>query len=142
MLKLLRISAFVLPLAAGGVVFAQGSGTSGSAGVPGTASDQAASPTDTRTPQQEKAGTLDDQTAAVPNDKTQPAPEDTTQPSPYEDHDKAVRKMRKPGKEDVAPYGTMKANPSQTGVQPTPSPKDEQMHEQQQLQQHQLDSDK
>jgi hypothetical protein len=136
MLRLLRISAFALPLVAGGAVFAQGSGTSGSAGAPGTATDQAAAPTDTRTPEQEKAGTIDDQApAAVPGDATQP----------YENHDKAVRKMRTPGHEDMAPYGTMKANPSQTGVQPTTSPKqDEQMRqqEQQQLHEHQLDSDK
>jgi hypothetical protein len=70
MYKLLRIALFAVPLA-GGAAWAQGSGTSGSAGAP------AANPTppvtdDTRTPLQQKAGRIDDTTPALPGDATKP----------------------------------------------------------------------
>jgi hypothetical protein len=70
MYKLLRIALFALPLA-GGAAWAQGSGTSGSAGAPGT---QVTPPVtdDTRTPVQQKAGRIDDTTPAMPGDATKP----------------------------------------------------------------------
>jgi hypothetical protein len=67
---LLRIALFALPLA-GGAAWAQGSGTSGSAGAPGA---QVTPPVtdDTRTPVQQKAGRIDDTTPALPGDATKP----------------------------------------------------------------------
>jgi hypothetical protein len=70
MYKLIRIALFALPLAAG-TAWAQGSGTSGSAGAPGS---QVTPPVtdDTRTPLQQKAGRIDDTTPAMPGDATKP----------------------------------------------------------------------
>ncbi len=70
MYKLIRIALFALPLA-GGAAFAQGSGTSGSAGAP-AGSDTPPVTDDTRTPVQEKAGRIDDTTPALPGDATKP----------------------------------------------------------------------
>ena len=76
--RLLRITLLALPLA-GGAAWAQGSGTSGSAGAPG---DSASSPAtnDTRTPLQQKAGRMDDTTPAMPGDATKPADVPNTVP--------------------------------------------------------------
>jgi hypothetical protein len=70
MYKLLRITLFALPLA-GGAAWAQGSGTSGSAGAPGTATPPSVTD-DTRTPLQQKAGRIDDTTPTLPGDATKP----------------------------------------------------------------------
>jgi hypothetical protein len=73
MYKLLRIALFAAPLA-GGAAWAQGSGTSGSAGAPGSAVPPQVTD-DTRTPMQQKAGRLDDNTSpVVPGDATKPMP--------------------------------------------------------------------
>ena len=69
MFKLIRIALFALPLA-GGAAFAQGSGTSGPAGAPGSATAPVTN--DTRTPMQEKAGRIDDTSPALPGDATKP----------------------------------------------------------------------
>jgi len=69
MYKLLRIALFTAPLA-GGVAWAQGSGTSGSAAAPGSPSQSVTG--DTRTPVQQKAGRIDDTTPALPGDATKP----------------------------------------------------------------------
>jgi hypothetical protein len=69
MYKLLRIALFTAPLA-GGVAWAQGSGTSGSAAAPGNPSQSVTD--DTRTPVQQKAGRIDDTTPALPGDATKP----------------------------------------------------------------------
>ncbi|MDB4968650.1 MAG: hypothetical protein JWN44_4339 [Myxococcales bacterium] len=74
MFKLLRMALFAMPLASG-VAFAQGSGTSGSAGAPGTAGTGTATatvPDDTRSPTQQKAGKIDDTMPALPGDATKP----------------------------------------------------------------------
>jgi hypothetical protein len=71
MYKLLRIALFALPLA-GGTALAQGSGTSGSAGAPGTNMTPPVTD-DTRTPLQQKAGRIDDTTPVLPGDATKPA---------------------------------------------------------------------
>ena len=75
MYKLLRMAVLSLPLA-GGMAYAQGSGTNGSAGaVDGTQAPMGTQgTTDTRTPMQKRAGELDDTTAApaVPGDATKP----------------------------------------------------------------------
>jgi hypothetical protein len=71
MYKLLRMAAFTLPLA-GGVAWAQGSGTSGSAGAPGTMGTTPSVTDDTRTPTQQKANKLDDTMPALPGDATKP----------------------------------------------------------------------
>ena len=70
MYKLIRIALFALPLTAG-AAWAQGSGTSGSSGAPGS---QVTPPVtdDTRTPLQQKAGRIDDTTPALPGDATKP----------------------------------------------------------------------
>ncbi|HEY2745160.1 MAG TPA: hypothetical protein VGL86_11075 [Polyangia bacterium] len=70
MYKLIRIALFALPLA-GGAAWAQGSGTSGSAGAPGSETTPPVTD-DTRTPTQEKAGRIDDTTPALPGDATKP----------------------------------------------------------------------
>jgi hypothetical protein len=70
MYKWIRIALFALPLA-GGAAFAQGSGTSGSAGAPGSVNPPPVT-SDTRTPMQEKAGRIDDTTPALPGDATKP----------------------------------------------------------------------
>lgn len=70
MYKLIRIAIFALPFA-GGVAWAQGSGTSGSAGAPGADTPPPVTD-DTRTPVQEKAGRIDDTTPALPGDATKP----------------------------------------------------------------------
>ena len=70
MYKLLRIALFALPLA-GGAAWAQGSGTSGSAGAPGNNLNPPVTD-DTRTPLQQKAGRIDDTTPAMPGDATKP----------------------------------------------------------------------
>ena len=70
MLKLLRIAVFALPLA-GGAALAQASGTSGSAGAPGSVVPPPVT-NDTRTPTQEKAGRIDDTMPALPGDATKP----------------------------------------------------------------------
>lgn len=70
MYKLIRIAIFALPLA-GGAAWAQGSGTSGSAGAPGADTPPPVTD-DTRTPVQEKAGRIDDTTPALPGDATKP----------------------------------------------------------------------
>ena len=69
--KLLRITLLALPLA-GGVAWAQGSGTSGSAGAPSSASPPPMG-VDTRTPLQKEAGRVDDTTPVLPGDATKPA---------------------------------------------------------------------
>jgi hypothetical protein len=69
MYKLLRIALFTAPLV-GGVAWAQGSGTSGSAAAPGNPSQSVTD--DTRTPVQQKAGRIDDTTPALPGDATKP----------------------------------------------------------------------
>ena len=71
MYKLLRIALFALPLA-GGAAFAQGSGTSGSAGAPGATMTPPVT-NDTRTPLQQKAGRTDDTAPAMPGDATKPS---------------------------------------------------------------------
>ena len=70
MYKLLRIALFAAPLA-GGLAWAQASGTSGSAGAPGTIIPPVTD--DTRTPLQQKAGRLDDTQPVLPGDATKPA---------------------------------------------------------------------
>jgi hypothetical protein len=70
MYKLLRIALFAAPLA-GGAAWAQASGTSGSAGAPGTIIPPVTD--DTRTPLQQKAGRLDDTQPVLPGDATKPA---------------------------------------------------------------------
>jgi len=75
MYKLLRIALFAAPLA-GGVAWAQASGTSGSAGAPGTITPPVTN--DTRTPLQQKAGRLDDTQPVLPGDATKPADVPTT----------------------------------------------------------------
>jgi len=70
MYKLLRIALFAMPLA-GGAAWAQGSGTSGSAGAPGANATPPVT-NDTRTPLQQKAGRIDDTTPALPGDATKP----------------------------------------------------------------------
>ena len=70
MYKWIRIAVVALPLA-GGAAFAQGSGTSGSAGAPGTVTPPPVT-NDTRTPTQEKAGRIDDTNPALPGDATKP----------------------------------------------------------------------
>ena len=70
MYKWIRMALFALPLA-GGAAFAQGSGTSGSAGAPGSVNPPPVT-NDTRTPMQEKAGRMDDTTPALPGDATKP----------------------------------------------------------------------
>ncbi|MGZ3438736.1 MAG: hypothetical protein ACXVDD_04450 [Polyangia bacterium] len=82
MYKLLRIALFALPLA-GGAAWAQGSGTSGSAGAPGTITPPVTD--DTRTPLQQKAGRIDDTTPAMPGDATKPA----DIPNPVKQSDRA-----------------------------------------------------
>jgi hypothetical protein len=69
MYKLIRIALFAAPLA-GGVAWAQASGTSGSAGAPGHNTPPVTN--DTRTPLQQKAGRLDDTTPVLPGDATKP----------------------------------------------------------------------
>lgn len=72
MYKLIRIALVALPLGAG-AAWAQGSGTSGSAGAvgdPGTLKPPVND--DTRTPTQKKAGRIDEATPAVPGDATRP----------------------------------------------------------------------
>ncbi len=71
MYKWIRMALLALPLA-GGVAWAQGSGTSGSAGAPGTVVPAPVT-NDTRTPMQEKAGRIDDTQPALPGDATKPA---------------------------------------------------------------------
>ncbi|HEX9100846.1 MAG TPA: hypothetical protein VF997_01515 [Polyangia bacterium] len=68
---------FALPLA-GGAAWAQGSGTSGSAGAPG-GTTQPSVTDDTRTPTQQKAGRVDDAQPVLPGDATKPieVPEST-----------------------------------------------------------------
>jgi hypothetical protein len=68
--KLCRIALVIAPLA-GGAAWAQGSGTSGSAGAPGTLKPPTSD--DTRTPLQQKAQQLDEATPALPGDATQPS---------------------------------------------------------------------
>jgi hypothetical protein len=69
MYKLLRMALFALPLAAGGVAWAQASG--GSAGAPtGINPEGGAGTTDTRTPTQKRAGAVDTLPPAVPGDAT------------------------------------------------------------------------
>jgi len=70
MYKWIRMALVALPLA-GGAAFAQGSGTSGSAGAPGTMMPPVTD--DTRTPMQEKAGRIDDTQPVLPGDATKPA---------------------------------------------------------------------
>ena len=70
MYKLLRIALLAAPLA-GGVAWAQGSGTSGSAPAPGKMTPPVTD--DTRTPLQQKAGRIDDTTPVLPGDATKPA---------------------------------------------------------------------
>jgi hypothetical protein len=70
MYKLLRMAVFALPLA-GGAAWAQASGTSGSAGAPGSAMTPPVTD-DTRTPLQQRAGRLDDTAPAMPGDATKP----------------------------------------------------------------------
>ena len=70
MYKMIRIALFALPLA-GGVAWAQSSGTSGSSGFPGDNNTPPAT-NDTRTPIQEKAGRIDDTTPVLPGDATKP----------------------------------------------------------------------
>jgi hypothetical protein len=70
MYKLLRIALFAAPLV-GGVAWAQASGTSGSAGAPGSVTPPPVTD-DTRTPLQQKAGRLDDTTPVLPGDATKP----------------------------------------------------------------------
>jgi hypothetical protein len=72
MYKLIRMAVFALPLA-GGVAWAQASGTSGSAGAPGSAMTPPVTD-DTRTPMQQRAGRLDDTAPApaLPGDATKP----------------------------------------------------------------------
>jgi hypothetical protein len=72
MYKLIRMAVFALPLA-GGVAWAQASGTSGSAGAPGSAMTPPVTD-DTRTPTQQRAGRLDDTAPApaLPGDATKP----------------------------------------------------------------------
>ncbi|MCA1664362.1 MAG: hypothetical protein LC659_08855 [Myxococcales bacterium] len=69
MYKLLRIALLTAPLA-GGVAWAQGSGTNGSAAAPGNPSQSVTD--DTRTPVQQKAGRMDDTMPALPGDATKP----------------------------------------------------------------------
>jgi hypothetical protein len=69
MYKLLRIALFAAPLA-GGVAWAQGSGTSGWAPAPGMLTPPVTD--DTRTPLQQKAGRIDDTTPVLPGDATKP----------------------------------------------------------------------
>jgi hypothetical protein len=71
MYKLLRMAVFTMPLV-GGVAWAQGSGTSGSAGAPGTMGTTPSVTDDTRTPTQKKANGLDDTMPALPGDATKP----------------------------------------------------------------------
>lgn len=71
MYRLLRIALFAAPLV-GGVAWAQASGTSGSAGAPGSVTPPPVTD-DTRTPLQQKAGRLDDTTPVLPGDATKPA---------------------------------------------------------------------
>jgi hypothetical protein len=66
MYKLLRMALLSLPLA-GGVAFAQASGTGGTAGVN---PEGGAGTTDTRTPTQKRAGQVDTLPPAVPGDAT------------------------------------------------------------------------
>lgn len=70
MYKLLRMAVFALPLA-GGAAWAQASGTSGSAGAPGSAMTPPVTD-DTRTPLQHRAGRMDDTAPALPGDATKP----------------------------------------------------------------------
>ncbi len=70
MYKMLRMALFALPLA-GGAAWAQASGTSGSAGAPGSAMTPPVTD-DTRTPTQQRAGRLDDTAPALPGDATKP----------------------------------------------------------------------
>ena len=70
MYKLIRMAVFALPLA-GGVAWAQGSGTSGSAGAPGSAMTPPVTD-DTRSPVQRNAGRMDDAAPAMPGDATKP----------------------------------------------------------------------
>jgi hypothetical protein len=69
MYKLLRIALVIAPLASG-AAWAQGSGTSGSAGAPGTLTPPLGD--DTRTPLQQKAQQLDEATRPLPGDATTP----------------------------------------------------------------------
>src|SRR5262245_47826866 len=71
MYKLLRIALFAAPFV-GGAAWAQGSGTSGSAGAPGTSATPPSVTDDTRTPLQQKAGRIDDTTPTLPGDATKP----------------------------------------------------------------------
>ncbi|HEX8951012.1 MAG TPA: hypothetical protein VF945_04165 [Polyangia bacterium] len=90
---------FALPLA-GGAAWAQGSGTSGSAGAPG-GTTQPSVTDDTRTPTQQKAGRVDD---------AQPLPGDATRP------------IEVPGAVPESPRSGM---PDAMGVPPAPPKVDE-----------------
>lgn len=109
MYKLLRIAVFVVPLGAG-AAWAQGSGTSGSAGTPG--GTMMPSPTDdTRTPLQQKAQQVDDATPALPGDATRATNIPNTAPSSDraglpESGDKKTRHRRAASGERAIPRRT------------------------------------
>lgn len=90
--KLLRIAFLAAPLA-GGVAWAQGSGTSGSAPAPGNAAQSVTD--DTRTPLQQKAGRIDDTTPALPGDATKPVD------IPNTVHDSDATGMTTPGSQST-----------------------------------------
>jgi hypothetical protein len=111
MFRLFRITLFALPLA-GGVAWAQGSGTSGSAGAPGAVTPPVTGDTDTRTAPQQKAGRLDDTTPALPGDATKPV----DIPNTVRESDRAGLPDRPPApkatkpKKDVTPDTTKMQN--------------------------------
>lgn len=103
MYKLLRIALLTLPLT-GGVALAQGSGTSGSAGAPGSNVTPPVTD-DTRTPLQQKAGRIDDTTPVLPGDATKPAEipgtvKESNAPALPDSTDKKTHKTKTLGKDE------------------------------------------
>lgn len=162
MYKLLRMAVFALPLALGGVALAQGSGTSGSAGAPGTNANSPSVTGDTRTPVQQKAGKVDETTPELPGDATKPSeipdtvPQSdttglpgtgmTTPGSGATDKD-AHKADEGPSNADQAPRSRTTPIKRRTDVDhqkanPTDNANHDTLKDQKQLQRDQLDSDK